>query len=342
MKKTAVRSFDPDVTKMLAITIVIFVIMVVLNGNFAKSSNLTSMCYQLPELGLYSLAMMMVMLTGGIDLSVVSIGNLSAILAAKIMKYATTNGFSGIKLLCFVILGIIVALCVGCFFGAINGLVVSKIKIVPMLATMATSEIIEGISIILTQGHSVNGAPEQFTRYGATTLVAIPYSMWILILVIVFTAFLLHRTRFGFEAKMVGSNPKASHFTGMNTSRVYTKAYLYSGVVSSICGIMILMRTNAAKADYAVTYVMQAILCAVLGATNPNGGHAKVTCMVLALLSLQFLSSGFNMMHLSSYFKEFTWGLLLIAVLALNFLTDYIRQKKGQHKAVPTTGSAAS
>ena len=67
MKKTAVRSFDPDIAKMLAITIVIFVIMVVLNGNFAKSSNLTSMCYQLPELGLYSLAMMMVMLTGGID-----------------------------------------------------------------------------------------------------------------------------------------------------------------------------------------------------------------------------------------------------------------------------------
>ena len=70
-----------------------------------------------------------------------------------------------------------------------------------------------------------------------------------------------------------------------------------------------------------------------LGATNPNGGTAKISCMILALLSLQFLSSGFNMMHFDSYFKEFTWGLLLIIVLSINFFTSYFRQKRGQHKA---------
>lgn len=132
---------------------------------------------------------------------------------------------------------------------------------------------------------------------------------------------------------MVGANPKTSHFTGMNIKRIYIKAYLYSGIVSAICGLAILMRTDTAKADYASTYVMQAILCSVLGATNPDGGTAKISCMVLSLLSLQFLSSGFNMMHLSSYFKEFTWGLLLIAVLSINFFTAYIRQKRGLHKA---------
>lgn len=317
---------------LLVITIAIFIVMVCLNGSFAKPVNLTSMCYQIPELGLYSMAMMMTMLSDGIDLSVVSIGNLSAILAAKVMSYATVNELSGLSLLGFVILGILIALGVGTFFGIVNGLVVAHIKITPMLATMATSSIIQGISIIITQGHTVNGAPTQFTKFGSSTLLYIPYSMWILIIVILITAFLLRRTKFGFEVKMVGSNPKASYFTGMNVNRVYVKTYLYSGIVSAVCGIIILMRTNAAKSDYASTYVMQAILCSVLGATDPNGGTAKVSCMVLALMSLQFLSSGFNILHLSSYMKEFTWGLLLIVVLAINFFLSYIRQRRGQHR----------
>lgn len=327
------RRPDTDVVKMAVITCLIFVIMVSLNGNFAKSSNITSMCFQLPELGLYSLAMMMAMLTDGIDLSVVAIGNLSAICGAKIMHRAVEQEMVGAALLGCVLLGILAALLIGACLGLLNGFVVANLNITPMLATMATSTFIQGISIIITQGKSVSGTPKAFIYFGSATLLGIPYTMWILILVLVFTAFLLYRTRFGFEVKMVGANPKASHFSGMNIKKVYMKAYLYSGVISAICGVCILMRTDTAKADYATTYVMQAILCSVLGATDPNGGTAKISCMVLALLSLQFLSSGFNMLHLSSYFKEFTWGLLLIAVLSINFFAGYIRQRKGQHKA---------
>ncbi|MDD3369824.1 MAG: ABC transporter permease [Lachnospiraceae bacterium] len=332
-EKKLQHRFDTDIVKMTVIAFSILVIMILLNENFAKAGNITSMCFQLPELGLYSLAMMMAMLTDGIDLSVVAIGNLSAICAAKVMHFAVETNVTGAALFGYVLLGILAALLIGAFFGFFNGFVIANLNITPMLATMATSTFIQGISIIITQGHSVAGTPKQFIYFGSSTLLGIPYTMWVLILVFGATAFLLHRTKFGYEAKMVGANPKASHFTGMNIRKVYMKAYLYSGIVSAICGIVILARTDAAKADYATTYVMQAILCSVLGATNPNGGTAKVSCMVLALLSLQFLSSGFNMLHLSSYFKEFTWGLLLIVVLSINFFTGFIRQRRGQHKA---------
>jgi len=340
MNKMALsRKMDRDIVKMSTITILIFAIMVFLNGSFAKAGNLTSMCYQIPELGFYSLAMMMAMLAGGIDLSVVSIGNLSAICAATIMHHAYAQDFAGGKLAAFVLLGIIVALVIGAVFGAFNGVVIARLHIAPMLATMATSMMIEGISIILTQGQSVSKTPSQFTYFGSHTLLGIPYTMLLLILTLLFTAFLLHRTRFGFEVKMVGSNPKASHFTGINEKKVYMKAYLYSGLISALCGIAILVRTDAAKAAYATTYVLQAILCCVLGATNPDGGTAKISCMALSLLSLQFLSSGFNMLHLNSYFKEFTWGLLLIMVLSINFFVNYYRQKHGQHHKEPIKSS---
>lgn len=326
------KKLDRDILKMAAIAILIFVIMVYNNGKFLRPANITSMCYQLPELGLYSLAMMMAMLTGGIDLSVVAIGNLSAICAVKVMQIAVANGYSGISTFGMVVLGIVVALLVGGIFGLFNGYVIANLNLAPMLATMATSIFIKGISIIITEGQSVSGAPAEFIWFGAHTLLGIPFSMWILIIVIAVTAFMLHRTRFGFEAKMVGSNPKASHFTSINIKKVYMKAYLYSGIVSALCGVIILMKTDTAKADYAFTYVMQAILCCVLGSTNPNGGTAKISCMVFSLLSLQFLSSGFNMMRLSSYFKEFTWGLLLIVVLSINFISAYVRQRRGQHR----------
>ena len=328
-----------DVAQTGGVVMVFVVTVVSVRVYLLNPMNLTSMCFQLPELGLYSLAMMMAMLSNGIDLSVVSIGNLSAICAATIMKQAVDKGMTGGALVGFIILGMLAALAVGVFFGFFNGFVIANLNLAPMLSTMATQTFIKGISIIITQGKSVSGAPKEYVYFGSTTLLGIPYTMWLLIIVFILTGILLYRTRFGFEVKMVGATPKASHYTGINVNKVYLKkffikgTYLYSGIISSVCGLAILMRTNTAKADYAFTYVMQAILCSVLGATNPNGGTAKISCMILALLSLQFLSSGFNMMHFDSYFKEFTWGLLLIVVLSINFFTAYFRQKRGQHKA---------
>ena len=88
-----------------------------------------------------------------------------------------------------------------------------------MLSTMATQTFIKGISIIITQGKSVSGAPKEYVQFGSATLIGIPYTMWLLIIVFIITGILLYRTRFGFEVKMVGANPKASHFTGINVNQ---------------------------------------------------------------------------------------------------------------------------
>lgn len=108
-------------------------------------------------------------------------------------------------------------------FGFFNGFVIANLNLAPMLSTMATQTFIKGISIIITQGKSVSGAPKQFVYFGSSTLLGIPYTMWILILVFVVTGLLLYRTRFGFEVKMVGANPKASHYTGINVKKYILK-----------------------------------------------------------------------------------------------------------------------
>ncbi len=320
---------DKDFMRMLAVTAFIFAAMSILRPQlFLRETNFTSMGYQIPELGFYSLAMMMVMITGGRDLSIVSIGNLCCIVAAYIMHGAVEQGISGPGAWVYILGGIAAALAVGAACGLINGLVVANFSVPPMLVTMATSSIFMGIGIILTEGKTVSKTPAEFTYFGNHTLLGLPYMLWLLILTILATALILNRTQFGFDVRMVGSNAKASHYTGINVNRVLVKAYLYSGVVCALCGLEILARTDTAKSDYALTYTFQAILCAVLGATNPNGGFAKVSCMVLSLAALQFLSSGFNMLRLGGYFKEFTWGLLLIVVLSLEYLSQELKRKQ--------------
>lgn len=320
---------DRELLKMVVITVAVFIAMAALRPNlFLTGTNFTSMGYQIPELGLYSVAMTIAMLSGGIDLSIVGIGNLCSIICTYILHYAFVQELEGAALWGGIALGIAAALAVGALCGVINGLVVAYGKITPMLATMATSSIFTGVAIVITEGKPVSKVPEEFTYFGSHTFLKIPLPLWLLIAVLIAVAFLLNKTKLGFELKFIGTNLKASMYTGMNIRKIQIKTYVLSGLISALCGIEILSRTNTAKADYASTYVFQALLCAVLGSTNPNGGFAKISCLGLALLSLQFLSSGFNMLRLGGYFKEFTWGLLLIFVLSLNGISAWVKNRR--------------
>lgn len=333
MKRRNLLKQDADFTRMLIVTIVVFAAMAALRpALFLKSANFTSMGYQIPELGFYTLAMMMVMVTGGRDLSIVGIGNLCCIVCAFVLRIPMEQGLTGSATIPYILAGIAAALAVGAVCGLINGFIVANFSVPPMLVTMATSSIFTGVSIILTKGLTVSKTPAEFTYYGNHTFLGLPYMLWLLIIAIAVTAFLLNKTKFGFEIKFVGSNAKASHYAGINVKKVLLKTYLYSGILCAICGIEILARTDTAKADYAATYVFQAILAAVLGATRPSGGSVKISCVILSLASLQFLSSGFNMLRLGGYFKEFAWGLLLIIVLSANFLTEEFRRRKALKK----------
>jgi simple sugar transport system permease protein len=320
---------DKELIKMLLITLSIFCAMTVLRPSlFLSGTNFTSMGYQIPELGLYSAAMTIAMLSGGIDLSIVGIGNLCSIICTYILHYAFVQEYQGIWLVLFIISGILISLAAGAVCGLFNGLVIAYGKITPMLATMATSSIFTGLAIIITGGKPVSKVPPEFTYFGSHAFLYVPLPLWLLAAVLLMTAFIINKTKLGFELKFVGTNLKASSYTGINTKLVQIKTYMISGIICAICGMEILSRTDTAKADYASTYVFQALLCAVLGSTNPNGGFAKISCLALALVSLQFLSSGFNMLRLGGYFKEFTWGLLLIFVLSLNCLNTWLRNRK--------------
>ena len=143
----------------------------------------------------------------------------------------------------------------------------------------------------------------------------------------------MSKTKFGKRVYLVGTNEKAAKFAGINTKSVLIRAYILSGLVSAVAGLLSLSRISSAKADFGSSYTMQTILIAVLGGVNPNGGFGSIPGIAIAVLILQMLSSYLNMFpSISNFYRDMIWGVALIAVLIMNYVIDKRRMAKLSQK----------
>ena len=317
------RIFSNEMARLLSITVVIFVLMTILRpSSFFSVSNITSMAFQMPEIGLLALAVTLSFITGGMDLSLVGIANLSAICAGLALSSMTQNAGSGLLVSLMIVLSIVISLAIGAVCGLLNGFLVSKLKVIPMLATLGTMQLFTGIAMIITKGSSVVGLPVQFSVFGQSSIAFIPVPMLIMIICAISVFYLLDKTKLGIELRLIGTNEKAAVFSGIAVNKAKMLSYMYGGVIAAVAGIIMMSRVNSAKADFGSSYTMQSILVAVLGGVSPSGGKGKVAGVVLAVCVLQFLSSGFNMLRVSQYAKELVWGLLLILLVSIMVLSE--------------------
>ena len=307
--------------QLLLVCIAVLITMSFANPRFLNAYNFESMAFFLPELGILSIAVMIAMLTGGIDLSIVGLANLSAITAGLFFQ-RMGGAEAGIGT---VLIGVAIALSVGLLGGLINGWLISRLRITPILATLGTGQVFTGLALVLTGGPAIVGFPAAWNAIGNAKLGPIPVPFVIFIAVCVGVWLLLSRTAFGLQLMLIGTNPRAAVFAGINRARMLMYSYALTGLLAAMAGIILSGRTNAAKSDYGASYLLQAVLIAVLGGTNPAGGRGNVLGVVLALISLVMLSSGFQMMRVSNHLIDFIWGAFLILVVALNAW----RQRRG-------------
>ena len=285
---------------------------------FMSSYNFESMAFFMPELGILSVAMMIAMLTGGIDLSIIGVANLAGITAGTVFGYLAGEAGAGSLGVGAVIVGVGVGLIVGVLAGLLNGLLISGLKITPILATLGTGQVFIGLCLVLTGGPAIVGFPSGWAWLGNGKIAAIPVPLVLFAVLCIALSLLLSRTSFGLRLKLIGTNPKAAVFAGIQKGRMIVWSYMLTGGLAAMAGILLSARTNAAKSDYGASYLLQAVLIAVLGGTNPAGGKGNVLGVALAVISLTLLSSGFQMMRVSNHLIDFVWGAFLIAVIALN------------------------
>jgi simple sugar transport system permease protein len=310
------------VLRLSVFTVLIFVTFCFLNaGAFLSGANMSSMAYQLPQFALLALAIHPTMLTGGIDLSVVSVANLAAIAAAFTMK-AGPPWFIG--------LAILVALLLGCVTGAINGLLVAGARLPAILATLGTLQFFAGTSILWTHGSSITGLPPVYSAFGNGTFFGVPIPLIVFLIALAAIYLITARTPLGKQMRLYGTNPRAAVFAGIPTFRVLVITYMISGITAAVGGLVILSAANSANADYGTSFLLLSVLINILAGVNPNGGSGTVFGLILAVLSLQFLSSGLNLLAVNTFAKDLLYGMLLVTVMVVNRLQGRIHSTRAK------------
>lgn len=335
--KSAIGRFhlQHGMVRMLVLTAGTFLIFTIANPRvFLNPINLQNIATASPEIGLLALAIMLAMLTGGIDLSVVAIANLTAITISTLYTAIALNDAALAETLGPVI--VLVGILVGIAGGFINGLLVSKVGITPILATLGTMQIYNGIAIVWTGGKTLYGAPEMLTSIGSGVLAGVPVLFIIFIAVAILLAVIINKTALGASIKLQGTNAVAAKFSGVRTTSTLLRSYVLSGGLAALAGVLFISRNPTASADYGSSYVLLVIVIAVLGGTNPNGGFGTVLGVVLATLTLQIVSSGFNIIRLSAYEYAIAQGVILIGVMII----DQVMSKR-RKALIPTTATTA-
>ncbi len=303
---------------LLGTTVAVFAVFAVASpGTFPSIANLQSMGFQFPETGLLGLGVMLSMVTGGIDLSLVGIANLAGLVATEFLVAAPRLvGHAAPPAL--VVLGVLLALAVGVGCGAINGILIGVLRFPPILATLASLQFFGGLAIAWTGGHAVLGLPSAFTDIGNASPWGIPVTVFIFAGSALGVGLLLNWRKLGVLMTLVGANPVAARFSGIRVARVLLGAYVASGALASLAGVIIVARTASAAPDYGQSYILLSIVIAILAGVDPNGGFGTVTGIVLATVCLTLIRTGFDSLGFSQFAYQMAQGAIVIAVLALS------------------------
>jgi simple sugar transport system permease protein len=320
---------DPTITYLLLILAVLSVgFELVLPGNkFLNLSNFQSMAFQVPELGILAIGMMIPMLSGGINLSIIATANMTAITMAFILTRFIKEDATGLGPAIIMLLAVAAGLMIAVLIGVLNGLIIAYIRVSPILATLGTMTLIEGLNVALTKGDVISGFPPLILFIGNGTLFGMPMPMLIFAACAGVVALLLNRSAFGVSVYMLGSNEKATLFSGIATKTVQMKIYMLSGLLCGIAALIMIARFNSANAGYASSYLLVTILASVLGGVNPDGGFGKMLGLVLALIVLQVISSGLNLLGFSTHLTIALWGAILILVISLHHIRQRLNRK---------------
>ncbi len=286
-----------------AILIASLAVLGTINDRFLTIDNLLNQGRLMTEVGLIALPMTFVIITGGIDLSVGAIVGLCAIILGVSWKNF------GLPLP----LAIVVALAVGALAGFVNGWVVTRIKVPPLIMTIATLALYRGLAEGVSQAHSVRNYPEWFYFAGQGEIFGVPAQLWILLAGIVIAGIALDRTVFGRTLYAIGNNETAARFSGLPVDQVKLLVYTLSGLMAGVSAWILVSRVTTTRSDMGIGYELDVIAAVVLGGTSIFGGVGTIWGTVIGLVMIQLLKNGLALTGVKGDATIVVIGLVLIA-----------------------------
>lgn len=290
--------------------LVLILVVAVLSPSFLTVNNILNVLRQTSINAVIAAGMTFVILTGGIDLSVGSILGFTGAVAATLIASGQN-----------IALAVIVSIAVGAGIGFINGIVISKGKLQPFIATLASMTILRGATLVFTDGKPITiGTSESalaFGKIGGGSILGVPTPALIMIIAFIICAYILNQTKMGRYTYALGGNEEATKLSGISTDKIKIFAYTISGLLAAIAGIIITSRLFSAQPTAGDGYELDAIAAVVLGGTSLSGGKGKIIGTIIGALIIGILSNALNLLDVSSYFQMIAKGIvILIAVLA--------------------------
>ncbi|MBM7646643.1 ribose transport system permease protein [Scopulibacillus daqui] len=287
--------------------IIIVIILSILSPSFLAMDNIFNVLRQVSINALIAFGMTLVILTGGIDLSVGSILALGSAVTAKMLA-------DGMDPILSVLLGLIA----GGVMGAVNGLIVTKGKVAPFIATLATMTIFRGLTLVYTDGKPLTGLSNSFSfqLIGKGYFWYIPFPVIWMFIAFVILLFILKKTTIGRGIYAVGGNEEASILSGVKVNRIKVFVYTVTGILSAFAGIILTSRLNSADPNAGMSYELDAIAAVVIGGTSLSGGRGWIFGTFIGSLIIGVLNNGLNLLDVSPFFQQVVKGVvILIAVL---------------------------
>jgi ribose transport system permease protein len=293
----------------LLVTILITVAVQIGTHNFYSAYNITTLIREVAFTIIVAFGQTLVLLLGGIDLSVASIAGISSMTVAMLLTSTSIN-----HILC-----IVIALVIGLLLGAVNGVLICTLRLTPFIVTLATGGVYLGIIYVITKGNPIIGIPADVGAIGQGVLFGVlPYPTIIMIVIFVLLLVMLHYTSFGRHIYAIGGNEQAASIVGIRVKMTKLLVYSLSGLLASIAGVLMVLRLACSQVNIGQNWVMPSITAAILGGTSMSGGVGSIVGTIVGGLLMGVISFSITLTGISSYWENVVTGAVILVAVAVD------------------------
>ncbi|MBS4208078.1 ABC transporter permease [Bacillus sp. FJAT-50079] len=312
-------------TALLLVLLALILIFSILSPQFFMVNNMFNITKQVATLGICAVGFTFVLITGGIDLSVGYQVSLINIIAAYLMAQLDVNWM----------LAMVVVMAIGTFIGFVNGMIITKTGVAPIIVTLSMMIILNGISYLISKGLPIFGFPKEFTFLGQGSIFSvIPVPLLFLVVIMFIGAFILNKTYYGRYFYAIGSNEEAAKLSGVNTGKVRILVYSLCGLFTSIGAILLLSRLNSAQSATGAGFEFSVLTACVLGGVSASGGKGTIFGAMIGVLIVGVLDNGLLLLNVSAYVQLVIKGIILLTAVIYDTMSRQKSEKIKRTKAI--------
>jgi ribose/xylose/arabinose/galactoside ABC-type transport system permease subunit len=287
------------------VLIALIIIMGISSPVFLSARNIRNILQQVSTLGIVSMGMTVLMISGGIDLSVGSAISVIACVVSKMLK-------AGVP----VWISIIAGLALGCFTGLLNGSLAANTRAAPFILTLGTMTLLQGVALLITKGFPITNLGKQFEYLGSGVIWKIPFIVLLFFVILILCYFLLKYFRLGRTAYAIGGNEQTAYLAGIPVKKNKITFYILCGLFSGLAAMVLAARVSSAQADMGMGFELRSIGAVVIGGTPLTGGRGNVFGTLSGVLLLGVIANGLNLLHVDPAWQYIvTGGIIVFAVI---------------------------